>query len=98
MSRIPGTKNAAQVTTAPTTPAATSVPRVPIAPATGPVRAKDSGSRPIEMSQSRLETRPSMARGTWRCFVVAQTIVPAVSRALNATAASMSCQSALERP
>jgi hypothetical protein len=61
MSRIPGTKNAAQVTTASTTPAATSVPRVPIAPATGPVRAKDSGSRPIEMSQSRLETRPSMA-------------------------------------
>ena len=39
MSRIPGTKNAAHVTTAPTTPAATSVPRVPMAPATGAVRA-----------------------------------------------------------
>jgi hypothetical protein len=45
---------------------------------TGPVRAKETGSRPIEMSQSRLETRPSISPGTWRCLAVAHTIVPAV--------------------
>ena len=38
-------------------------PRTPIAAATGPVSAKESGSRPIEISQSRLETRPSIAAG-----------------------------------
>ena len=50
------------MTTAPRTPATISVVRAPISPLAGPVRAKDSGSRPIEMSQSRLETRPSRLR------------------------------------
>ena len=69
-----------------------------MAPLTGPVRAKDSGSRPIEISQSRLETRPSSAAGTWRCLAVAHTMVPAVSSALKARLASMSCQTAEARP
>ena len=98
MSRIPGRSSAPNVTTPPSTPAPTSVVCAPIAPLTGPVSAKDSGSRPIEISQSRLDTRPSSAAGTWRCLTVAHTIVPAVSSALKARLASISCQTALARP
>ena len=36
----------------------------PIASLTGPVSANESGSSPIEISQSRLDTRPSMLEGT----------------------------------
>ena len=61
--RMPGHHSAAEVTTAPITPAATSVACAPIAALTGPVSANDSGSRPIEISQSRLETRPSRCAG-----------------------------------
>ena len=60
--------------------------------------AKDSGSRPTEISQSSDETRPSSALGTWRCLVVAQTIVPAVSSPLNTALASISCQIAVAAP
>ena len=49
----------ANVTIAPSTPAQISVWRAPRAALTGPVSAYDSGSRPIEISQSRLDTRPS---------------------------------------
>ena len=44
------------------------------------------------MNQSKLETRPSRRRGTNRCFVVAHTIVPAASKALNAKQAAAICQ------
>ena len=54
-----------------------SVARTPTAAATGAVSAKESGTSPIETSQSRLETRPSREEGTCRCLIVAQTIVPA---------------------
>ena len=50
------------------------------------------------MSQSRLDTRPSMPDGTWCCFAVIQTIVPAVSSALKAALASISCQTAVPSP
>jgi hypothetical protein len=90
--------SAPKVTTAPTIPAPISVARTPIAPLTGPVSANDSGSRPIEISQSRLDTRPSSAAGTWRCLAVAHTMVPAVSSALKARLASMSCQIAPATP
>lgn len=75
-------------------PAAINVLRTPIAALTGPVSANDSGSRPIEISQSRLETRPSSEVGTRRCFAVAQMIVPAVSSELNARLASIRPHSA----
>ena len=96
--RMPGSSSAPNVTTPPIRPAPTSVVWAPIAALTGPVSANDSGSRPIEISQSRLDTRPSSAAGTWRCLAVAHTIVPAVSSALKARLASMSCQTALARP
>ena len=98
MLRTPRMNSAANVTAAPSTPAATNVARTPIAALTGPVSAKDRGSSPIEMSQSRLETRPSMAAGTWRCFIVAQTIVPAVSKPLKIMQASISCHTAVDNP
>ena len=75
-----------------------SVALTPTSPATGAVSAKESGSRPIEISQSRLETRPSMEAGTWRCLIVAQTIVPAVSSPLNRRQATISCQDEVARP
>ncbi len=75
--RIPGRNRNENVTIAPRTPAPISVGRAPKRLAAGPVNANDSGSNPIEMNQSRLETRPSSCRGTSRCLVVAQTIVPA---------------------
>ena len=64
----------------------------------GPVSARDTGTRPIEISQSRLETRPSIDVGTCRCFAVAQTIVPAVSSALKTKHASISCHTAWAIP
>ena len=79
-------------------PAATSVVRIPSAALTGPVIANDTGSSPIEISQSRLDTRPSSAAGTCRCLAVAQAIVPAVSSVLKATLASISPQSACAIP
>ena len=57
--RIPGAAARRASRRPPITPAAISVACAPIAPLTGPVSANDSGSRPIEISQSRLETRPS---------------------------------------
>ena len=60
----PGTNSAANVTSAPSSPATTRQVRGPSDALTGPVSANDIGSRPIEMSQSRLETRPSRATGT----------------------------------
>ena len=66
--------------------------------AIGPVRANDTGSRPIEISQSKLETRPSRLGGTWRCLAVAQMIVPAVSSTLNMQHTTISCQFACASP
>jgi len=59
MERIPGRNRNDKVTIAPRTPAPINVARVPKRFAAGPVSANDSGVRPIEMNQSRLETRPS---------------------------------------
>ena len=50
------------------------------------------------MSQSRLDTRPSSCEGTWRCLTVAQAIVPAVSKVLNSTLASINPHSPLDSP
>src|SRR6478735_7064567 len=95
MAVIPGRNSAASVIAAPTRPAPTRVARTPSAAATGAVSANEMGSRPIEISQSRLETRPSIELGTWRCLIVAQTIVPAVSSALKTRHASISCHAAV---
>ena len=59
------------MSTAPTRPAAMIVFCAPSAPATGPVRANETGTRPVETSQSRLEIRPSRSRGTtvWRSVI-----------------------------
>ena len=66
--RTPGTNSAPNVTTAPATPASTRVFWAPTSALTGPVRAKERGSRPIEISQSRLDTRPSMPAGTFAAW------------------------------
>ena len=60
--------------------------------AAGPVSAYEAGSSPTEKNRSKLDTRPSSRPGTSRCFVVAQTIVPAVSKALKARQATAACQ------
>src|SRR5205807_2468237 len=65
-SRIPGRNSAPRVIAPPIAAAPTSVARAPIAAAIGAVSAKDKGRSPIEISQSRLETRPSIDAGTWR--------------------------------
>src|SRR5437660_286817 len=72
--------------------------RARMAAATGAVRAKESGSSPMEMNQSKLDTRPKRRFGTNRCFVVAHTIVPAASRALNEKAAIIACHGYLANP
>src|SRR5690349_19126846 len=94
--RIPGRNSAPSVSAAPATPAIASVPRAPTAAAAGPVSANDTGRRLIEISQSRLETRPSSAAGTCRCLTVDQTIVPAASSALKTRHASINW--GMERP
>ena len=78
----------------PRRPARRKVPRAPISPLTGAVMAKERGTSPVEMNQSRLDTRPSSALGTSRCFTVSHTTVPAASKALNRTLISMACQTA----
>ncbi|CAN5690708.1 hypothetical protein BH20ACT21_BH20ACT21_11000 [soil metagenome] len=88
---MPGRNNAANVITAPVSPATTRVVPAPIATATGPQRAKDNGNRAVEMSQSRLDTRPRSAPGMCFCLRVIQAIVPAVSRAWKQTLAATSC-------
>ena len=70
----------------------------PAPSATGPVSANETGTRPMEMNQSKLATRPSSAVGTSRCFVVAHTIVPAVSSALKTKHAAMTCHETLASP
>ena len=82
----------------PMSPAATSVARTPNAPATGPTSAYDSGTSPIEMNQSRLETRPSSRPGMRRCFVVVHTISPALSNALKTKLAAISCHGSRANP
>ena len=76
---------------APTRPAPTSVVRAPSTCATGPVNANERGTRPIEMNQSKLDTRPSSRPGTRRCFVVTHTMRPALSSPLKTKLAAMSC-------
>src|SRR5947208_2300373 len=98
VARIPGRNSAESVTAAPTSAAPTNVARTPIAAATGAVSANDSGRSPIEISQSRLETRPSIDVGTCRCFIVAHRIVPAASRPLKTKHAAINCQAAVASP
>ena len=83
---------------APMSPAPTSVARTPKAAATGPVSANEIGTRPIEMNQSRLETRPRRRPGMRRCFVVIHTISPAASSALKTKLAAMSCHAKSANP
>ena len=94
MSRIPGRNRAPSVIAPPIAAAPTRVARAPTRSATGAVSAKDNGNSPIEISQSRLETRPSIDAGTCRCLIVAQTIVPAVSSALKSRQATMRLRAA----
>ena len=86
------------MTIAPSAPAHIKVWRTPRAALTGPVSAYDSGSRPIEIIQSRLDTRPRSCEGTWRCLAVAHAIVPAVSSVLNRTLASIRPHRPLAKP
>ena len=95
---MPGRKYAPKVIAAPSTAAPIRVARTPTKAATGAVSANDSGMSAIETNQSRLETRPSIEPGTWRCLIVAHTIVPAASRALNRRQAIISCQAAFAMP
>ena len=60
----------------PSAPASASVVRAPSTSATGPVSANDSGVRPSETNQSRLDTRPSISGGTSVFISVFQTIMP----------------------
>ena len=66
--------------------------------ATGPVSANEIGTSPIEMNQSRLDTRPSSRPGMRRCFVVVHTIGPAASSALKTKLAAMSCHGKSRQP
>ena len=86
---MPGKKRAPRVTVLPIAAATTNVARVPISAVAGAVSANETGRRPIEIIQSRLDTRPSSEEGTCRCLIVAQTMVPAASRALNTRQASI---------
>jgi len=86
------------VAAAPSNPAPISVVCAPTAALTGPVSASESGSRPVDTSPSRLEIRPSRCGGTWRCLAVAQTIRPAVSKALKTRLTIISCQTDEARP
>src|SRR5262249_20114042 len=95
---MPGERRADRLTPAPARPAAHTVACAPMAAATGPVTANEMGSSRIEISQSRLDTRPSIDAGTSRCFSVTHTIVPAVSIALNTRLAAISCHGACARP
>src|SRR5215210_7325303 len=97
-SRIPGMKRKTRVTMPPSTPAPMRVSRTPKTAATGPVRAKEIGTRPIEMNQSKLDTRPRSLSGTRRPLVVAHTIVPAPSSALKMKLATIACHGNLAMP
>jgi hypothetical protein len=95
---MPGRNRKTSVIALPISPAPTSVVRAPMASATGPVNAYESGTRPIEMNQSKLETRPSIRPGTSRCLVVIHTMSPALSRALNAKQKTIACQGSRAMP
>ena len=77
-SRAPGKSMNPIVTAAPIRPAPISVASTPNAAASGPTTAKLSGTPPIEISQSRLDTRPSRWPGTSRCSSVNQITTSAV--------------------
>ncbi|HYY77193.1 MAG TPA: hypothetical protein VE644_12820, partial [Gaiellaceae bacterium] len=59
---MPGRKRKRIVAGAPRIPAPSRVASGPIASAIGPVRAKETGMRETETSQSRLETLPRQRR------------------------------------
>ncbi len=63
---------AAIVTVPPRTPAQIIVVLAPKASASGPTAANDSGTPPIVIIQSRLDTRPKSSDGTRRCRIVNQ--------------------------
>ena len=107
MSRTPGTNSAPNVTTAPATPASTRVFWAPTSALTGPVRAKERGSRPIDISQSRLyqlgrdlvavEPRPQdLLRGIEDARSGTKSRLS--DEEMNAALASMRCQTAVPRP
>jgi hypothetical protein len=61
---MPGMNRAPNVAALPTTAATRSVFRAPINPAAGAVKANETGKNPIEINQSRLDTRPRSEGGT----------------------------------
>src|SRR6266545_1070147 len=75
----------------PAIPAANSVFEAPNDAATGPVRANETGTRPADANQSRLETRPSMSPGTRRWSSVRHTIPPEAEKPKRTTLASIAC-------
>ena len=79
------------VTAAPIRPAPISVASTPNAAASGPTTAKLSGTPPIEISQSRLETRPSRWPGTSRCSRVNQITTSAVMQLSETNATAIAC-------
>ena len=75
-------------------PASASVVRAPSSDATGPVIANESGVRPIDTNQSKLDTRPSISAGTSVFMSVFQMIMPTVPRPNERTAIRHICHAA----
>ena len=92
-SRTPGMKRKKNVA-APSRPETASVVRAPSTSATGPVTANDSGVRPIETNQSKLDTRPSSSGGTSVFISVFQTTSAAVPRPNERNATRHICHAA----
>ena len=92
-SRIPGRKMKTNVV-APRIPASASVVRAPNSSAAGPVIAKESGTRPIETNQSKLDTRPSISGGTSVFSSVFHTTMPAVAHPKETNAIAHICHAA----
>src|SRR5689334_1879817 len=62
-----------------TTPAAVKIVSVDTTFDSGPATANDTGMNASDTKKSRLETRPSISRGTRRCSSVPQITLPAPS-------------------
>ena len=82
----------------PTRPPATRVGPGPSTAATGPVSANETGTSPVETSQSRLDTRPSSSRGTSVWSNVIQMICPTSKSAAVPKPMMSACQSEVISP
>ena len=89
---------AAIVTVPPSAPAQIRVASAPIASASGPTTAKDSGRPAIVIIQSRLVTRPSSCSGTNRCNTVNQMMISAAIDPSAIRLMIIACQSSVTTP